>query len=97
MLVRRINRIYGNSRPEVFCKKGVLKISQNSQENKVDAMRHASILKERLEQVFSHEISRIFKITFFNRTPTVAASDVSEVTKIFSSYTPSFHFVPHLI
>ena len=49
-------------------KKGVLRISQNSQENtcvKVSGLRTATLLKKRLAQVFSCEFYEIFKNTFF--------------------------------
>ena len=68
----------GSSRPEVFCKKGVLRISQNSQEhmcqnlfflNKVAGLRPPILAKERLWR-------RCFPLNFakFPRTPPVAAS-----------------------
>ena len=57
----------------VLWKKGVLRISQNSQENtcvkvsfnKVAGLRPATLLKKRLAQVFFCEFSEIFKNTFF--------------------------------
>ena len=54
--------IYTNrsSRPEVFCKKGVL--------------RPFLLKKETLAQVFSCEFCEIFKNNFLYRTPPVAAS-----------------------
>ena len=52
---------HGRSRPEVFCKKGVLR---------------NFIKKETLAQVFSCEFCEISKNTFFYRTPLVAASIV---------------------
>ena len=61
-----------SSRPEVFCKKAVLRISQNSQQNRAKA--YDFIKKETLAQVFSCEFFEISKNNFFNRTPLVAAS-----------------------
>ena len=63
-----------SSLPDVFCKKGVLKISQNSLENnlhqslilnKVAGYRLQLYKKETLPQVFSCEFSAIFKNTYF--------------------------------
>ena len=73
-LLGKISRIapIKSSRPEVFCKKGVLKISQNSQENTCP---RASFL-ETLAQVFSCEFCEIFTNPYLNRTPLVAASDL---------------------
>ena len=45
------NTNFKNSCPEVLCKNGVLKNSQNSQENtcvRVSSLRHANLLKMRL-------------------------------------------------
>ena len=71
-----------NSRQGVFCKKQRVppKISQNSQENtcaSVSFLIHfQNIFKnETLAQVFSCELCEIFKNTFSNRTPLLAASD----------------------
>ena len=77
---KRMNR---SSRPEVFCKKGVLKnfakftgkhLCQSSFFNKVAGLRRNFIKKETLAQVFSCEFCEIFRNTFFCRTPLVAAS-----------------------
>ena len=61
--------IFRSSRPEVFCKKVFLNISQNSQENtraKVPFLiKRLSIKKQTLPQVFSCEFCEIFKNTFF--------------------------------
>ena len=59
-----------SSRPEVFCKKGVLReISQNSQENtspRVSLLiKQLYIKKETLAQVFSREFCEISESTFF--------------------------------
>ena len=74
-----------NSRSEVSCKKGALKISPNSQEN---ACARVSLLiqlqakafnvakKETLAQVLSCKFGEIFKNIFFKRIPAVAVSDV---------------------
>ena len=68
-----------SSCPEVFCKKVFLEISQNSQENTcarvpfLIKLQATLLKKETLAQVFSCEFCEISKITFFNRTPPVAA------------------------
>ena len=63
-------------RPELFCTKGVIKISQNSQENTwVSFLNKVADLWETLAQVFSYGFCEIFRITFFYKTPTVAASE----------------------
>ena len=59
------NQASRSSRPVVFCKKGVLRISQNSQEK---TCARVSFL------VSSYEFCEISKNTFFHRTPLVAAS-----------------------
>ena len=73
-----------SSCPEMFHKKGVLEISQNSQENtcagvsfltKWQASACIFIKKETLAQVFSCKFCEIFKNIFFYRTPPVAASN----------------------
>ena len=49
---------FRSSRPEVFCKKGILKISQNLQENTCATVSFEActlIKKENLAQVFSCE------------------------------------------
>ena len=70
--------LFRSSRPEVFCRKGVLRnfakftgkhLCQNLVFNKV-----AGVKKESLAQVFSCEFFKISKNTFFHRTPLVAAS-----------------------
>ena len=67
----KINKVR-SSRPEVFCKKVFLVISQNSQENRPQAC--IFIKKETLAQVFTSELCEISKNTFFHRTPLAAAS-----------------------
>ena len=67
----RINKVR-SSRPEVFCQKVFLVISQNSQENRPQAC--IFIKKETLAQVFTCEFCEISKNTFFHRTPLAAAS-----------------------
>ena len=71
-----------NSRPEVFCKKGVLKnfakymgkrLLQGLLFNKKKVCN--IIKKEALTQVFSCEDCEISKKTLFYRTPPVAAFD----------------------
>ena len=70
--------LFRSSRPEVFCRKGVLRnfakftgkqLCQNLVFNKV-----AGLKKESLAQVFSCEFFKISKNTFFHRTPLVVAS-----------------------
>ena len=74
-----------SSRPEVFCKKVLLEISQKSQENTYARVTFLKSLfyrpeacnfikKQTLEQVFSCEFCEISKNTFFHGTPLVAAS-----------------------
>ena len=65
--------LFRNSRPEVFCKKGVLRNSA-----KVTGKHLCQSLffkKETLTQVFSCEFCKISKNTFFHRTPLEAASE----------------------
>ena len=77
--------IYGSSRQEVFCEKGVLKVLQNSHENtgasvsfltKLQAEAEACnfIEKETVAHMFSCEFCKFSKNTFLYRTPPVAAS-----------------------
>ena len=76
---------FRSSRPEVFCKKGALRnftkvtgkhLCQSFFFNKVADLWPATLLKkETLVQVFSCEISEIFKNTYHYRTPLVAASE----------------------
>ena len=73
-----------SSRPEVFCRKGVLRnfakftgkhLCQSFFFNKVSGLRPATLLKkENLAQVFSCEFCKISKNTYFNRTSPVSAS-----------------------
>ena len=72
---------FRSSRPEVFCKKGVLRniakftgkhLCQSLFFNKVAGLRPDT---ESLAQVFSCEFCEISKNTFFYRTPLVAASE----------------------
>ena len=78
-----------SSRPEVFCKKGVLgnftkftgkHLCQSLFLNKVAGLCNF-IKKETLAQVFSCEFCEISKNTFSYRTPLVAASDDNTLTK----------------
>ena len=73
----------GSTRPEVFCKKGVLRnfakltgkpLCQSLSFNKIAGLRPATLLRQRLWQMFSCEFCEIFTNTFFYRTPLVAAS-----------------------
>ena len=61
-VVKKCNKD-SSSRPEVFCEKRVLEISQNSQENTY-ARSSNFIKKEALAQVFSSEFCEIPKNTF---------------------------------
>ena len=72
-----------SSRPEVFCKKGVLRnfakftgkhLCQSLFFNKVAGLRPSTLLKKRLwHRCFPFNFFEIFKNTFFYRTPLVAA------------------------
>ena len=77
-----------SSRPEVFCKKSVLGIFANSQENacariiffnKVAGLSQQLYKKETPAQVFSCEFCEISKNTFPYKTPTVAASGSAQI------------------
>ena len=71
----RINR---NSRREVFCKKGGIKNFAKFTGNtcgRVSFLIKALYQKKRLVQVFSCKFCEIFRNTFFNSTPPVAASN----------------------
>ena len=81
---------YRSSRPEVFCKKGVLRnyakfkgkhLWQSLFFNKVAGEVCDYIKKETLAQVFSCEYFQIFKNAFFYETPPVAPSVVRRNTK----------------
>ena len=64
--------IFRNSRPDVFCKKVFLEISQNSQEN---TCTRVNLLKNRLwHKRFSCEFCEISQNTFSHKTSPVAAS-----------------------
>ena len=74
---------FRSSRPEVFCKKGVLwnfakftekHLYQSFFFNKVADLRCATLLKETLAQVFFSDFCEISKNTFSYKTPPVAAS-----------------------
>ena len=56
---------------------------QNSQENTYARPSLAILLKETSIQMFSCEISKIFKNTFFDRTPSVAASASRDATSAY--------------
>ena len=72
-----------SSRPEVFCKKGVLRnfakftgkhLCQSLFFNKVAGLRPSTLLKKRLwHRCFPFNFCEIFKNTFSYRTPLVAA------------------------
>ena len=59
-----------SSRPDVFCKTGVLRNFAKL------TRKHNFITKESLAQVFSCEFCEISKNTYFYRTPLVAASEL---------------------
>ena len=72
------------SRPEVFCKKGVLRnftkftgkhLCQSLFFNKVAGLACKFIKKQTLAQLFSCEFCEISKNTFLHRTPLVATSE----------------------
>ena len=78
--------MYGSSRQEVFCKKGVLRnfakftgkhLCQNLFFNKVAGLACNLIKKEILAQLFSFEFCKISKNTYSYRTPPLAASECS--------------------
>ena len=78
-----VNISFRSSRPEVFCRKGVLgnfakftgkHLCQSLFFNKVTGQAYSFIKKEILAQVFSCEFCEISKNTYFYRTPPVAAS-----------------------
>ena len=76
-----LKKTFKSTRPEVFCKKVFLEISQNSQENncaQVSFCRCNFIKKEALAQVFCCEFCEISQNTFSYRTAPVAASDHSK-------------------
>ena len=59
---------FRSSRPKVFCKKGILKILQNLQENTCATVSFEAcnlIKKENLAQVFSCEYCEILRTPFF--------------------------------
>ena len=62
-----------SSRPEVFCKKGVLKNFTKLAGKHL--CQRLFFKKESLAQMFSCEFCEISKNTFFYRTPLVAASE----------------------
>ena len=84
-----------SSRPEVFCKKGIIKnftkftgkhLCQRLFFNKVAGLRPGTcnfIKKKTLAQVFYCQFCEIFKNAFFYRTPPVTATDFLKVWEIF--------------
>ena len=88
---------FRSSRPEVFCKKGVLKnfakftgkhLCQSLFFDKVAGAACSFIKKETLAQMFSCEFCEISKNTFFYRTPSVATSEASY---FYLSFLPYLH------
>ena len=85
-----------SSRPELFCKKGILRnfakfrgkhFYQRLFVNKVGGLACNFIKRESLAQVFSCEFCESSKSTFFYRTPQVAASKIIVFKKIRDSLT----------
>ena len=92
-----------SSRPEVFCRKGVLRkftnfagkpLCQSLFFNKVAGCN--VIKKETLAQVFFCEFCEISKNTFFHRTPLVAASADRHVELHSNSYCRRLSFCKYL-
>ena len=91
ILHHRFLTAFRSSRPEVFCKKGVVKnfakltgkhLCQSRFFNKVAGLNPATLLKrETLEQVFSCEFYEISQNTFSDRAPPVTASESPNVNK----------------
>ena len=84
-----------SSRPEVFCKRGVLRnftkftgkhLCQSLFFNKVAGLRPATLLKKTLAQVFSCEYCEIYKNTFLQRTTLMAASDAAGNLNVYSMF-----------
>ena len=74
---------YRSSRPEVFCKKDVLRKFAKFTGKHLHLRPATLSKKETLAQVFSCEFSEISKRTFFYKTPLVAASILTYVfTKV---------------
>ena len=83
-----MNSRYRSSRPEVICKKGVLRnfakhkgkhLHQSLFSNKAADLGPATLLKKKtVAQVFSCEYCEISKKTFSYRTPPVAAPEYSK-------------------
>ena len=91
----------GSSRPEVFCKKGVLRnfakftgkhLCQSLLFNKVVGQACNFIKKDTLAQVFSCEFCEISKSTFFHRTPLAAASVMGSVRRLDNGIFGALHF-----
>ena len=78
-------KCFRSSRPEVFCKKGVLRnfakftgkhLCQSLFFNKVTGLRAATLLKKRLwHRCFTMNFLKFLRTHFFHRTPLVAASE----------------------
>ena len=93
-----------SSRPEVFCKKGVLRnftkftgkhLCQSLFFNKVAGLAYNFIKKETLAQMFSYEFCEISKNTFFHKTPLVAASKTCQpkVGHIVIWFCVTYHYI----
>ena len=74
LVYERLNFISKSSRPEVFCKKGVLWNFAKLTGNHL-CFGSATLLKKRLVQAFSCEFYEILKNTFFHKISPVAASE----------------------
>ena len=85
---------FRNSRPQVFCKKGIFKnfvkfagkhLRQSLFFNKIADLRPATLVKKRpwyRVQVYSCKFCEIFKSTFFKRTHSVVGSVFSNISCI---------------
>ena len=97
--IRELGRMgihFRSTRPEVFCKKGVLRnfakfagkhLYQRLFSNKVASLACKFVKKEPLAQVFSCQFCEISQNNFFYRTPHVAASKIIVFKKIRASLT----------
>ena len=68
-------KVMQSSRPELFCKKGVLRnFAKFTGKHRCQSLFFDKVVGEILAQVFSSEFCKIAESTFFHRTPLVAAS-----------------------
>ena len=99
---------YRSSRPDMFCKKGVLKKfakfigkhrSQTLFFNKVTGLSNF-IEIETLAQVFFYDFCEFLRTSFFNRTPPVAASclvSLSDWNFVFYMPLSILHYLLHCL